>query len=256
MIPGLTASPQKVGNALTMTGFMMDGLKEVNYQGNKDFIISLEIRQNRADCLSVIGLAREVAAYYGLSVKLPDMPALVFNDNKLNIEVDAKDYIKRILAIRIMNLKNKESPEWLKEFLALYEINSINFLVDLSNYVMLVTGYPSHLIDIAKIDSNIVWSVNKEFSKIVTLDGSVVELKKDKELIIRDSKNIIALAGIVGGEFAKIDINTKSIVVEMAVYDRSIIRRNSRSLRIVTEASHRLEKDLDPNGSEYAIGLF
>ena len=110
-----------------------------------------------------------------------------------------------------------------------------------------------------KIQGNqISWAMNKDFEKIVTLDGSEIELNKNSkngELIIRDSKNILALAGIVGGQAAEISSDTKSIIAEMAVYNRTIIRQNSRSLKIVTEASGRLEKDLDPNGIDYAMNL-
>ncbi len=120
---------------------------------------------------------------------------------------------------------------------------------------MLITGYPSHLIAVDKINGFLKWSINKDFSEIVTLDGSSIKLNKENELIIQDEKTILALAGIVGGKSAEITLDTKSIIAEIAVYDCSIIRKNSRSLRIVTEASHRLEKDLDPNGANYAIEL-
>lgn len=255
LIPNIKVSPQKIGEVFTIIGFMMDGFREVEYRGKKDFLLSLEIRQNRADCLSIIGLAKEIAAYYGLKSKLPLVSSFVSRKNNLKIVVDAGNYIRRILAIRIVGLENKESPVWLKEFLAFYDINSINFLVDLSNYIMLITGYPSHLIAVDKINGFLKWSINKDFSEIVTLDGSSIKLNKENELIIQDEKTILALAGIVGGKSAEITLDTKSIIAEIAVYDRSIIRKNSRSLRIVTEASHRLEKDLDPNGANYAIEL-
>lgn len=152
-------------------------------------------------------------------------------------------------------ITNGDSPAWLNEYMNFYGLNSVNLLVDLSNYVMLLTGYPSHLIDYKKTDGQISWSLNKSFDEMTTLLGTSVKLQKNTELIIRDQKNIIALAGIVGGTEAAISSETKSIIAEVAVYDRSVIRKNSRSLNIVTEASHRLEKDLDPNGAEYAINL-
>ena len=128
-------------------------------------------------------------------------------------------------------------------------------LVDLSNYVMLITGYPSHLIDPQRITGQISWSLNNDFAEMTTLFGSRVKLQKNEELIIRDEKNILALAGVVGGKTAAIDLQTKSVIVEIAVYNRFIIRKNSRNLNIATEASHRLEKDIDPNSADYAIKL-
>jgi len=212
------------------------------------------VRQNRADCLSTIGIARELAAYYGLELELKEHYSPALGIEELKINVDAPKFVKRIKAIAIEDLENKESPDWLKDFLSFYDVNSVNLLVDLSNYVMFYTGYTSHLLDKDKIQDGVIsWSVNNNFDKIITLDGSEVELHKDNELIIRDAKNILALAGIVGGQAAAISLNTKSVVLEMAVYDRTIIRKNSRSLKIVTEASTRLEKNLDPNGVDYAI---
>ncbi|EKE11880.1 MAG: phenylalanyl-tRNA synthetase subunit beta [uncultured bacterium] len=255
LVPDLKASPKEVGEALTLTGFMMDGFTEVSYKGAKDYLIGLEIRQNRADCLSVIGLAREVAAYYGLPVSLHEVRQISKGDEHLNINIEATDYIKRVLAIRMDEITNGDSPDWLKEYMSFYGLNSVNLLVDLSNYVMLLTGYPSHLIDYKKTEGQIVWSLNDKFDEMITLLGASVKLQKNTELIISDQKNILALAGIVGGAEAAINSETRSIVAEFAVYNRSVVRKNSRNLNIVTEASHRLEKELDPNGVEYAMNL-
>lgn len=254
LIPSLKVSPREVAGALTLVGFMMDGFKDVEYSGKKDYLLSFEVRQNRADCFSVIGLAKEVAAYYGLKIKLPIVPKLVFPENKLDIKVAVPKYVKRISAVRIKELRNKRSPDWLREYMAFYDINSVNLLVDLSNYVMFLTGYPSHLIDLSKVRGQISWTMNRNFKEMVTLDGSEIPLNKE-ELIIQDGKNIIALAGIVGSQAAEIDLGTTEIVAETAIYDQSIIRKNSRSLKIITEASARLGKDLDPNGSEFSEKL-
>jgi len=255
LIPDLKAIPKEVGETLTLTGFMMDSFSEVSYKGAKDYLIGLEIRQNRADCLSVIGLAREVAAYYNLMVSIPEIKQISKSYQQLDIDIEATDYVKRVLAAKINEVTNGDSPDWLKDYLSFYGLNSVNILVDLSNYVMLLTGYPSHLIDYKKTKGKIAWSLNADFDEMTTLLGTSVKLQKNVELIIKDEKNIIALAGIVGGTEAAIDSETKDIIVEVAVYDRSVVRKNSRNLNIVTEASHRLEKDLDPNGAEYAINL-
>lgn len=254
LVPKLTASPKEVGEALTLTGLMMDSFAEIEYNNKKDYLIGLEVRQNRADCLSVIGIAREVAAFYGLAIKYPEVDDINFGKPTLAIKVNAPDVIKRICAVRIDAVENKESPAWLKQYLVCYEMNSVNLLVDLSNYVMIVTGYPSHIMDKDKINEVISWEINKDFGEIITLDGTNIKLNKD-ELIIRDDKSAIALAGMIGAKYGSIEMNSQSIVVEMAVYDRVIVRKNSRSLRITTEASSRLEKDLDPNGVDYAMGF-
>ncbi|MCK9445804.1 phenylalanine--tRNA ligase subunit beta [bacterium] len=254
LVPGLKATPKQVGEALTLTGFMMDGFTEVTYKGKKDYLLSLEIRQNRADCLSVIGLAREVAAYYNLKVSIPAIKPITKNTRKLDIKIEATDVVKRVLAIKLDEVQNKESPEWLKEYMSFYGLNSAGLLVDLSNYVMMVTGYPSHLIDYNKTEGAIRWSMNSSFKEMTTLLGSITKLNNN-EIIIRDEKNVLALAGIIGGKTDSIDTNTNSVIAEIAIYDRSIIRKNSRSLSITTEASRRLEKDLDPNGADYAMKM-
>lgn len=240
-------------NGFTLIGHMVDGLSEVKYLDKPDYLISLEIRQNRADCLSVIGLAREIASYYGLDTELPVANSRV-KSGELKINVRADKAVKRIMALKFENLENGQSPDWLKELLVLFDINPINLLVDLSNYVMILTGYPSHLLDADKMSGQLAWSINDKFDSITTLDGTQIKLNKN-EVILEDDENILALAGVVGGKTAEIDAKSTNVIAEMAIYDRALIRRNARDLHIMTEASNRLEKDLDPNGIEFAMTL-
>jgi len=255
LVPGLKASPREIGEFFTMTGLMLDEFEEVKYGGKKDYSIGLEVRQNRSDCSSIVGLAREVAAYYGLKLKLPESKVRLKKEKGLKINVEARKYVKRVPAVMIDGVKNAESPKWLQEFLEFYDMNSKNLLVDLSNYVMIFTGYPSHLLDVNKMNGDLKWSLNKGFEGITTLDGTRIELKEDEELILRDDKNILALAGIVGGKMAELSLNTTTVIAEMALYDTTIVRDNARSLKVFTEASNRLEKYLDPNGTDYALDL-
>src|SRR3989338_6731064 len=261
LVPGLKADPKEVGEALSLTGFIMDGFDEVKFKNRRDYLIGFEVRQNRADCLGVFGLAREVAAYYGLKLKLPEVKKIAAADDpacaggRLDIKVESEKFVKRVLAVKLAGVKNGDSPAWLKEYVGFHGINSVNLLVDLSNYVMFLTGYPSHLIDFSKVNGGIKWSLNHNFTEIKTLFGAVVSLKQDQEIIIRDDKNIIALAGLIGGQAAEIDDKTDTLIAEMAIYNRAVIRKNSRSLNIVTEASHRLEKELDPSGVQSAMEL-
>lgn len=254
LVPDLKKTPREVAEVLTLSGFMLDEFEEVEHRGKKDYLLGLEVRQNRPDSLSIIGIAKEVAAYYGLKVKLPTGNISKTSNSNLGIKVEEKKYVKKVAAVGIKGIKNTESPVWLKEFLSFYDINPINLAVDISNYVMLLTGYPSHIFDENKLNGNLVWSLNKDFDQIVTLDGSQVFLNKD-EIIIKDDKNILCLAGVVGGEVAKIDLETKNIILEMAVYDYGVVGRNARSLNMVTEASNRLSKNLDPAGVDDAFKL-
>ena len=254
-IPTLSATPKKVGEALTVTGFMMDGLEEVKFQGKKDWVMSLEVRHNRADGLSVFGIAQETAAYFGLKTKFPVAKKTKISAKSQMIEVLDKKFTKRVLAYEIDGVKNEKSPAWLSEYLALYGMNSKSLLVDLSNYVMLLTGFPSHLLDKQKIEGKLAWDLNKKFEEITTLDGSVIKLTKDQEIILRDDKSILALAGIVGGKKAEIDDKTEAIICEMGIYDPGTVRKNGSSLGVVTEAGTRLSRYLGPNGLEPAMML-
>ncbi len=254
LIPHLKKNPQEIADFLTMAGFMQDDFAEIKSRGRKDFSMSFEVRHNRADCLSVIGLAYEVAAFANLKVKLPVLAKLNYTKSQ-SIEVANGDFVKRIVAFEITGIKNSPSPRWLVDYLNFYEMNSKNLLVDLSNYVMLLTGYPSHLLDLAKLEGKLVWDLNQKFSQITTLDGTLIELTKKQEIILRDEKKILALAGIVGGKEAELDLDTDKIIAEMAIYDPTIVRQNASNLKISTEAGQRLSKYLDPNGLDYAMKL-
>ncbi|MCG2688691.1 hypothetical protein L6250_03610 [Candidatus Parcubacteria bacterium] len=254
LVPGLKADPKQIGQKFTMAGLMIDELQRVKFNNKNDWLLSFEVRQNRADCLSVIGLAREAAAYYGLNCKLPLGKIPVLPKESSKIKVKAKNKVKRALAFEITGVENKQSPAWLKEFLAFYDINSINLLVDLSNYVMVLTGYPSHLLDSDKMTGSLCWDTRHDFKTLVTLDGVKVALS-GQEVIIRDDKNILGLAGIVGGKTAEISLKSKNIIAEMAIYDRISIYKDSKSLKIVTEASIRLKKDLSPANLDWAANL-
>jgi len=256
LVPGLRANPKQAGDFLTMAGFMLDGFSKVKYQGKPDFLMSFEVRYNRADCLAVMGLAREVAAKWGLKMNLPNVGTRhgAFMKSQF-IRVKNGKFVKRIIAFEVSGLQNKKSPQWLVEYLAHYEMNSKNLLVDLSNYVMLLTGYPSHLLDKSKIKSKLYWDVNEKFNSITTLDGTLIPLKKDNEIILRDDEKILALAGIVGGKNAELELKTTSIIAEAAIYDSGTVRKNASNLKISTEAGNRLSKYLDPNGLDYAMNL-
>jgi len=251
LVPGLTVTAREVGEVFTMTGLMLDGLEEVSYQGKKDWLLSLEVRQNRPDCLSVWGLARDLAAYYGLSAQWPVGEKLNPVGQPFDIKISS-DKVKRVKAVQLAALRQAASPAWLTEWLAFYGLNSVNLSVDLSNYVMLLTGYASHLIDSDKVNGRLEWRLNQDKIAVATLDGTAVALTGG-ELVIADQNKIVALAGIVGCRGAEINQSSTNVIVEMALYDRGIIRENARRLGIVTEAGQRLSHDLAPNGLDDAF---
>jgi phenylalanyl-tRNA synthetase beta subunit len=259
-LPQLTATPKEVADVFTMIGFMLDGeVKEVEYQGTKDYWMDLEVRQNRADLLGVQGLARELSAYYDIPLEIPIYDLSKHQTRNTNhesfIEVRANKAVKRVMSVKIDNLEISESPAWLKEYLALYEINSINNLVDLTNYVMLETAHASHAFDVDLMEiKQLIWEIDpSKYKKIKTLDGTEVDLI-DEALVISDGKTPLSLS-IIGGKDVAINSNTKNIILEMAIYDGGLIRRNSRKMKIITEASSRLEKFLDPESISRAFEM-
>jgi phenylalanyl-tRNA synthetase beta chain len=253
LIPGLKADAREVGHVLTMNGFMMDGFEEVSYLGKKDHVLNLEVRQNRGDCFGAFGIAYEVAARYGLKVKLPE--AEISSEKKIPpVRIDAKQTVRRAVVAGVEGAKSGLSPREIREFVELCGMNSVNMLVDISNYVMLMTGYPNHLFDTAKMTGPLTWGHNKRFSRITTLAGTELELKKQDELLIHDELNPLSTL-MVGGRIAEVDEKTTAFLAEVAVYDPSQVQRDSRTYHVVTEASRRLEKDLDPSGAQYALKL-
>lgn len=246
-LPELSASAKDVANVFTMTGFMLDKFIEVDYNGQKDYFLDLEVRQNRADSFGVLGLARELSAYYKIPLKYPEYNiSLGGNTYKLPITISAKEAVKRVQAVKLIDLEIKESPEWLKDYLSLYDINSINNLVDLTNYVMIETGHASHVFDTDLVGDALTWEVNNgKYPKMTTLNGQEVELTADS-LLITDGKRPLSLS-FIGGKDDAVTNSTKKVIIEMAVYNGTLVRQNARDLKIVTEAGTRLEKFMDPN---------
>jgi phenylalanyl-tRNA synthetase beta chain len=242
LVPNLPKSARQVANDLTMIGHFCDGFEKKN---GKE-VISLEVRQNRGDCLGYFGIAKELSTLYELPMRVNKTRlSIPKKDSKIKIEVTAKKETKRIMAATISGVKNKPSPKWLTDFLALHDIKSINTIVDLTNYIMLWYGIPNHAFDTAKIGNKLTWELNKgKYQSFVSLDGTKISLKNDTFQVSSQNK-AVSLAGIVGGKNSAISLNTKETLVEMAIYDRSKVRQDSRKLRIITEASTRLDKELD-----------
>jgi phenylalanyl-tRNA synthetase beta chain len=256
-LPDLNASLEEVSDVFTMIGYMLDGAPdEVYYNDQKDYFLDLEVRQNRADCLGVLGLARELSAYYNIPLKLPitnyPVPSTHYS---LPIEVKATNAVKRVMAVKITDLKVSESPKWLKEYLSLYDINSINNLVDITNFVMLQTAHASHAFDVDLVGSDkLVWEINPDkYKKFTTLAGEEIELINEA-LVISDGEKSLSLS-IIGGKEVGINNSTKNIVLEVAVYDPGLVRRNGRKMKITTEAGSRLEKYLDPESIPNALSM-
>ena len=255
----LEHSLEEFGQVMTDLEFMQDGpIKEVENQ----LVIDLEVRQNRPDVFSIIGIAREYSAYIDKPIIEPeklsktDIMVPWETSGKL-VEVQDKSNVKRFCAVEIQNIQISESPEWLVKDLQAYGIPTINNIVDITNYVMLEYGIPLHAFDYNKLDKKKnmpILTIRKAESgeEFKTWQNTQIELTT-KDLVIVDNKKPVAIAGVIGGANSDIDQTTKHIVLEAACYNQAAIRRTAARHNLRTEASSRHEKFLNPEMSDIAI---
>ena len=237
---------------LTMVGHMLDKI-EIK---NGETILDLELRGNRADCYSILGIAREVSTIYGQ--KLKDLETInVKRQNKsTNLFLDVQtNLVKRVGIIEIKKIKIEKSPKWLADKLVAYGMETINNIVDLTNYVMIETGQPMHAFDSDKIGKNLEIRLARNGEKITTFQDTSLTLTKD-DLVWAKSNNILSVAGSIGEKSHSISDSSKSILLEAASYDRANIRRTIYRHKLFTDAGIRHEKDLDPNMVSDAISRF
>ena len=223
------------------------GTPFVDVVGPPDQVIELEITPNRPDCLSMIGIAREVSALYDLPLKNIDLKEMKTDDSSIHVEVTDKDKCPCYTARVIKNVKVDISPQWIQSRLEAAGIRPINNIVDITNYVMLETGHPMHAFDMNLINGqNIFVRYAKNNEKFISLDGETLELS-DNMMVISDKNKPIALAGIIGGESSGINNDTTNIILEAAVFDTSSTRSTSKKLGIYTESSYRFQRGVSPH---------
>lgn len=218
--------------------------------GNDDTVVEFEITNNRPDCYSIIGLARESAAAFGLPMKHHEPivkgshAGSIFD--KLDVEVPAETLCNRYTARMVANVKIGPSPKWLRQRLRANGVRPINNIVDITNYVMIEYGQPMHAFDYRYVSSGkIVVREAAEGENLTTLDGNVRNLTPGM-LVIADEDRAIGLAGIMGGENSEIVDDTTTVVFESANFNGTSIRQTALALGMRTDASGKFEKNLDP----------
>lgn len=218
------------------------------YAGLDDVVFELEITPNRPDCLSHIGIAREVAAYYGRKVKYPSYTlseVIDSTNNYAKVRIEDKERCKRYMGRVIRNVTVAESPEWLKKRIRAMGLKPINNIVDITNFVMFEYNQPMHAFDLDKLENGTVVVRAAEMGeKITTLDGVERELVNG-ELVIADEVKPIAIAGIIGGQATQIEAETKNIFLEVAYFTPENIRKSAKKLGIVTDSGYRNERGVD-----------
>ena len=236
-------TPQELADKLTMAGLEVVALEKVE----GDFVLEIEITSNRPDWLSVLGIAREVAAITGEKLKLdaagkskPQASSI----KKLIIIEDKKDcplYTARI----IKNIKVGSSPEWLSKRLELVGCRSVNNIVDITNYVLFELGQPLHAFDLDKLNQfEIKVRRANADEKIITIDG-VTRLLSPEILVIADADKPLAIAGIMGGKETEVTFKTRNILLESAVFNPLLVRRAKQKLGLQSESAYRFERGVD-----------
>ena len=218
--------------------------------GNDDTVVEFEITNNRPDCYSIIGLARESAAAFGLQMKHHE-PVVHGSDvgsmyDMLDVEVPAEHLCNRYTSRMVKNVRIAPSPKWMRDRLRANGVRPINNIVDITNYVMLEYGQPMHAFDYRYVGSGkIVVREAAEGETLTTLDGNVRQLQPGM-LVIADENKPIGLAGIMGGENSEILDDTTTVVFESANFNGTSIRQTALALGMRTESSGKFEKNLDP----------
>lgn len=227
------------------------GIDVKDYLALDDTVIDFEITPNRSDCLSIIGMAREIAATFRTSLNVPKInvkeEGQSLAKDKANITIEDEDLCRRYVARLIEDVVIEPSPLWMQRRLQSAGVRSINNIVDITNYVMLEMGQPLHAFDYDKLEGHsIIVRRGKNSEKIETLDDTVRDITEDM-LVIADMKKPVAIAGVMGGAYSEISSSTKRILLESANFFGPNIRRTSRKLGLRSESSMRYEKGIDPN---------
>ncbi len=253
------ARPEQIAASLSLCS---QSVEKVTRLGN-DWLYEIEITTNRPDCLSVYGIAKELAAIlprFGLQAKLKKILQekikipKIEKDLPLAVEIKKSSLCPRFTAIIFSNITIKPSPKIVQERLEKSGIRAINNVIDISNYLMLELGQPMHTFDYDKIKgAKMILRETKEGEKITTLDGVTRDLPQGSIVIQDGEGRIIDLCGTMGGENSAVDEKTQRVLLFVQTYDPQRIRQTCQQLAFRTEASSRFEKGVDPEGVVLAI---
>ncbi len=244
-------SAQEVKERLTMVGLAIDAVENHGH----DFVLDVEVPSNRPDCLSHVGIAREVTVIEQKQLHLPaGKPAKTEGRSAslTSVEIKDPDLCPRYGARLVRGVKIGPSPDWLAKRLETIGQRPINNVADITNYVLHEMGQPLHAFDFDKLGGRrIVVRRAAPGEKLTTLDGVERTLTADM-LVIADAEKAVALAGIMGGQDSEISSQTKDVLIESAYFDPHSVRQTARQLGMDTEASRRFERGADIKGVQDA----
>ena len=221
--------------------------------GLDDKIIDFELTANRGDLLSILGMAYEISSIYNKEVHVPDLKHNEIEEdvnNEFNLNIETEN-CSLFLAKKVKDIVIKESPDFIKNRLIACGIRPINNVVDISNYVMLELGQPLHFYDSDNLGDTILVRMAKNGEELVTLD-STKRILNENDIVITNGKEVVGLAGVMGGMNTEVENTTKNVLIEAAIFDSVKVRKTSNKI-LRSEASNRFEKGLDPNRTYMAI---
>jgi len=246
-LTGTKSTAQQLQERLTMVGLAVDAVES----NTSDSVLDVEVPSNRPDCLSHIGIAREITASESGQLRLPEITTPKTEgraEESASVEIKDPDLCPRYAARLVRGVKIGPSPDWLVKRLEAIGQRPINNVADITNYVLHEVGQPLHAFDFAHLrDKKIIVRRAMAGEKLKTLDGVDRELKPDM-LVIADAERPVALAGIMGGEESEISSTTTDVLIESAYFDPNSVRLTARALVMDTEASRRFERGADCEG--------
>ncbi len=263
---GMNCSPAELGTGSDASGLMIlpadapVGMPFAQYYGMSDTVLELEVTPNRPDCLSMAGVAREVGAITGARANVPastpeesGAPAAA----SVSVTIEDPALCPRYTARLVRGVRIGPSPDWLAQRVAAAGARPISNVVDVTNYVMFELGQPLHAFDAATLAEAegkraIIVRLAQPGERLVTLDGQDRGLADDT-LVISDASGAVALAGVMGGDATEVSDSTVDILLEAACFSAPSVGRTSRRLSLISEASSRFERGVDPNGCVAAL---
>jgi len=254
----IRVTPEKLAEIFTMAGLEVESVASLrdSDSGGDDWLFEVSVTPNRGDCLSLAGLAREVSALTGGRLQTLSMSPHAKDPSmakRVSIAIENPRLCPRYSARVVDDVRIDPAPGWMRFRLEACGIRSINNVVDITNYVMLETGQPLHAFDLDRLPTRrIIVRPAKQTRKFTTLDGTERELVAE-DLLICDGNIPVALAGVMGGMETEVRPSTRSVLIESANFDPIAIRRTAKRLALHSEASHRFERGVDPEGTVAAL---
>ena len=244
-------SPQELADALTLAGMAVDAVESEN----GETVFEFDITSNRPDAMNHFGMAREVAAVYRRPMRTPSIACNESGplaNSKASVAIEDPDSCARYVGRVFTDIEVRPSPDWMRRRLELCGVRSINNLADLTNYVLLELGQPTHAFDLDTLaGAAIIVRRARDGERLITLDGEIRDLTSG-HLAICDAEKPVALAGVMGGEATEITVGTRNVLLEAAWFRPGMIRNAARGFKLFTEASYRFERGADWNAAPWA----